>query len=261
MATAYLRPHRPIRLTALLPPPEFRPESSLVHMSGVLMKEWDDGKGGFYASTDWALDLEGIEQALHSAAGDATPVLLFGTAFGFVHWLDEMAGRSLPNLPPGSVLMETGGYKGKSRDLPREELYRSLSERVGIPLGRIVNEYGMTEMLSQFYEPVLGGTAPSEVGGRWHVGPPWVRTRILDPGDLTPAPAGDQGLLCHYDLANLDSVSAILTEDWGVAVGGGFRVLGRLLDAEPRGCSLSMEELLRVRGEGGGVHQGGGFGQ
>jgi hypothetical protein len=106
----------------------------------------------------------------------------------------------------------------------------------------------MTEMLSQFYEPVLHGmVSAEEVEGRWHVGPPWVRTRILDPRDLAPVPVGEPGLLCHCDLANLDSVSAILTEDWGVAVERGFRVLGRLLDAEPRGCSLSMEELLLAR--------------
>jgi hypothetical protein len=258
MARAYLHPDRgggdpSLRLIALLPPPESRPESSLVHMGGVLSEEWDDGKGGFFASAEWALDIESIERALRRAHEYGVAVLLLGTAFALVHWLDETAGSALPPLPEGSVLMETGGYKGKSRELPRGELYQSLSNRLGIPLGRIVNEYGMTEMLSQFYEPVLSGAAPPEVEGRWHEGPPWVRTRILDPRDLTPVPVGEPGLLCHYDLANLDSVSAILTEDWGVAVGEGFRVLGRLLDAEPRGCSLSMEELLVARGVAGSV--------
>jgi len=237
-----------VRLIALLPPPALRPESSLVHMAGVLKEEWDDGKGGFFASADWALDLEGVVRALRRANEDGVAVLLIGTAFGLVHLLDETEGNALPPLPSGSVLMETGGYKGRSRELPRQELYGSLSSRLGIPLGRIVNEYGMTEMLSQFYEPVLSGEAPDEVEGRWHEGPPWVRTQILDPSDLTPVPVGEPGLLCHYDLANLDSVSAILTEDWGVEVGKGFRVLGRLVDAEPRGCSVSMEELLAARG-------------
>jgi hypothetical protein len=217
-------------------------------MAGVLDTAWGDGKGGFYASADWALDLEGIENALQSAERDGIPVLLIGTSFALVHWLEASIERVLPSLPPNSVLMETGGYKGRSRELPRGELYRRLSERLKIPLGRIVNEYGMTEMLSQFYEPVLHGmVSAEEVEGRWHVGPPWVRTRILDPRDLAPVPVGEPGLLCHCDLANLDSVSAILTEDWGVAVERGFRVLGRLLDAEPRGCSLSMEELLLAR--------------
>jgi len=257
MAEAYLHPcgspsRSPLRLIALLPDPQARPESSLVHMAGVLKADWDDGRGGFFASADWALDLEGVEAAMRGAVSDRTPVLLLGTAFAFVHWLDASAGRSLPSLPSGSVIMETGGYKGRSREVPRAELYASLSDRLGVPLGRIVNEYGMTEMLSQFYEPVLPGDAPAEVEGRWHVSPPWVRTRILNPNDLTPVPAGEPGLLCHYDLANLDSVSGILTEDWGVAAGSGFRVLGRLLDAEPRGCSLSLEELLTARGDGGG---------
>lgn len=236
-----------IRLIALLPPPESHPESSLVHMAGVLHEAWGDGKGGFFARPDWSIDLTTVDAALGEAAGDGVPVLMIGTAFAFVHWLDESATGRPFLLPKGSVLMETGGYKGRSREVPRGELYESLSRRLGVPLERIVNEYGMTEMLSQFYEPMLEGLAPPEVDARWHVAAPWVRTRILDPGDLTPVPSGEPGLLCHLDLANLDSVSAILTEDWGVAVGGGFRVLGRLLDAEPRGCSLSMEELLRVR--------------
>lgn len=242
----------PVRVIALLPTPEAHPESSLVYMVEVLREAWDDGKGGFFASADWSLDFPSLDAALSDAARDSAPVILAGTAFGFVHLLDELAGSTTPPLPPGSVIMETGGYKGRSREVPRGELYRSLSECLGVPIGRIVNEYGMTEMLSQFYEPVLEGLAPSDVAGRWHLAPPWVRTRILDPAELSPVLPGKPGLLCHLDLANLDSVSMILTEDWGVAVEGGFRVLGRLLDAEPRGCSLSMEELMRVR-KGGAV--------
>jgi hypothetical protein len=112
----------------------------------------------------------------------------------------------------------------------------------------MVNEYGMTEMLSQFYEPVLRDERAHALSGRWHVGPPWVRTRVLDPATLDPVDPGEPGLLAHLDLANLDSVAAILTEDIGVAVHDGFRLLGRNQGAEPRGCSLAMEELLQARG-------------
>ncbi len=82
------------------------------------------------------------------------------------------------------------------------------------------------------------------LGARRHVPPPWVRTRVLDPQTLSALPDGNPGLLCHFDLANAGSVIAILTEDLGIAVDGGFQVLGRVQGAEPRGCSIAMDDLL-----------------
>jgi hypothetical protein len=158
-------------------------------------------------------------------------------------------------LPEGSRIMETGGYKGRIRALPRNELYRSLTLAFGVPVGRIVNEYGMTELLSQFYEPVLVsgsgvGKPPGDWERRFHRGPPWVRTRVLDPLTLEDAPEGEVGVLAHLDLANLGSVAAVLTEDLGRWVPGGFQLMGRSRGAEPRGCSLAMEDFLAsLRGD------------
>ena len=76
-----------------------------------------------------------------------------------------------------------------------------------------------------------------------------MRTLVLDPLSLDPVPAGEVGILAHLDLANLGSVSAILTEDLGREVVGGFQLLGRSPGAEPRGCSLSMEDFLASLGE------------
>jgi hypothetical protein len=243
------RPAPPLRVLALLPSPEDRPDSSLVHMVGVLAREWDDGGGGFYADGEWRLLDDELEGALERAAGDGVPVLLAGTAFAFVHWTDRVreGGRGVA-LPSGSRIMETGGFKGRSREVSRSELYDAMEEAFGVPTGRIVNEYGMTELLSQFWEPVLVEGGPADPEARRHVGPPWVRTRVLDPRGLTPAPPGEPGILAHLDLANLHSVSAVLTEDRGVEVEGGLRVLGRAPGAEPRGCSLTMEELLEAQG-------------
>jgi hypothetical protein len=120
----------------------------------------------------------------------------------------------------------------------------------------------MTEMLSQLYDTTLrdlagreirGGAQPGRQAGapprdRVFAGPPWVRTRVLDPVSLQPVPKGTPGLLCHHDLANLDSVAAILTEDEGVEVDGGIQLIGRIQGAEPRGCSLSMEDLTAWEG-------------
>ena len=121
-----------------------------------------------------------------------------------------------------------------------------MEARLGIPSSCVVNEYGMTELLSQFYEPVLSSPPAPALAERYHVAPPWVRTRVLDPVSLAPVRPGQPGLLCHLDLANAGSAACVLTEDMGVAVEGGFRLLGRAPGAEPRGCSLATEDLLRA---------------
>ena len=143
--------------------------------------------------------------------------------------------------------MDTGGFKGRSRTVSRSTLYAGLHERIGVPSSSMINEYGMTELLSQFYEPVLReGEAKGGLTGRRLVGPPWVRTRVLEPAELTPVPPGEEGVLCHLDLANLGSVAHVLTEDRGVDVEGGFRVLGRAIGAPARGCSLAMDEMIEA---------------
>ena len=232
-------------MISLIPSPLEVPDSSLSHMIGVVEAELAP-ETRYLVDRDGRLDEHGLRSALGGAEGAGDPVLVVGTAFAFVHLLDALAGHGIRyRLPDGSRVMETGGFKGRARTVPREELYEAIHGRLGIPPRRIVNEYGMTELLSQFYEPVLAG------GARLHRPPPWVRTRVLDPATLKPLPPGHEGLLCHFDLANLGSVCCLLTEDLGVepleAEGYGFRVLGRNSGAEPRGCSLAMDDLMTAR--------------
>ena len=238
---------------ALLPDPVDAPESSLSFMIGAVKEGLCHGLGGYFATATGGVKWRELHRALLEAESRGEPVLLVGTAFAFVHWLEKAAEQRWEvRLPPESRLMETGGFKGRSRVLSREELYAKLERSFGIPTHRMINEYGMTELLSQFYEPVLGfsGVPGTGVEGRHHVGPPWVRTRVLDPLTLEPAPDGELGILAHYDLANLGSVCGVLTEDVGRAVPGGFQLRGRNPGAEPRGCSLAMEDFLGgLRGE------------
>lgn len=231
---------------ALLPSPEEAPHSSLSRMMFDVAEALGAEGGGFFGTVEGGLREADVLAALRSAESARRPVLLAATAFGLVHWLDALArnGTRL-SLPEGSRLMETGGFKGRSREVARRDLYEALRDRIGIPADHVVNEYGMTEMLSQFYEPVLSRRgAPSAADARWHVPPPWVRTRILDPITLEPVADGAAGLLCHHDLANAGSVAVVLTEDMGVRCEDGFRLLGRAPGAEPRGCSLATEALL-----------------
>lgn len=237
-----------LRVLALLPAPAQAPESSLSFMIGEVLDSLSDGDGGFYVDASGRLDVAGLRAALGDATAEGRPVLMAGTAFAFVHWLDALAGSGHELvLPPGSRVLETGGFKGRSRTLSREDLYDALSSAHGVPVNSIVNEYGMTELLSQFYEPTLRAPHDS-VENRTHAAPPWMRTRVLDPATLDPVPSGRPGLLCHYDLANAGSVMAVLTEDMGVSDENGLRILGRAEGSEPRGCSLAMDDLLSAMG-------------
>ena len=234
-------------MISLIPSPRELPDSSLSHMIGVVEDELARDTR-YFVDRDGHLDENALRIELRGAEDLGEAVLIVGTAFAFVHLLDSLAADGTRyRLPTGSRIMETGGFKGRTRTVPRDELYDAIRLQLGIPPRWIVNEYGMTELLSQFYEPVLAG------GARLHHPPPWVRTRVLDPATLEALPAGREGLLCHFDLANLGSVCCLLTEDIGVqpreAEGGGFRVLGRNPGAEPRGCSLAMDDLMSaVRG-------------
>jgi len=234
-----------LRLLNLVPSPNEVPDSSLSFMLGEALSHLSDGDGGFFVRTNQGLDVDALGEAVTQATLEEKPIVLAGTAFAFVHWLDALAGSDCKfNLPPGSRILETGGFKGKSRTLSRPVLYEGLSKVFGVPIQWITNEYGMTELLSQFYEPMLT-TSVKSLKDRRHIGPPWMRTRVLDPNTLDPMPAGEHGILCHYDLANAGSVMAILTEDLGsLDSEGGLLIAGRLQGAESRGCSLAMDELF-----------------
>jgi hypothetical protein len=232
---------RSMPILALVPSPKRQPSSSLSHMAGRVMDACGEPGSEYCVDPETGLDVAGFHDAATKAIAEGRPALVFGTAFSFVHLVDAMdeTDRTLA-LPPGSRIMETGGFKGKAREMSRAELYSGIGRTLGVTPPWIVNEYGMTEMLSQFYDGVAGTVGEDRI----HRPPPWVRSRVLDPVSLEPVVEGETGLLCHFDLANLDSVSAVLTEDLGIASEGGLRVLGRAAGAEPRGCSIAMDDLL-----------------
>lgn len=224
----------------LTPTPAQAPHSSLAHMFGTICSEfgWHEAVFGGHvgADGDWLLDVEKLLQALEGAIAAGRPVMLLGTAFNFVHLLDHLAktNRRL-RLPTGSRVLETGGYKGRSRSLPKAELHAFIREFLAIPVTHIVCEYGMSELSSQAYDCAVGN---SENCGRVFRFPPWARAQIISPETGREVAEGETGLIRIFDLANVRSVMAIQTEDMGVRRGSGFELLGRAEMAEPRGCSL-----------------------
>jgi hypothetical protein len=234
-----------MRMASLVPPPAEAPDSSLSHMAGAVVTNFGTAESGWFVSPGGGIDGAALAGTLRAAEAEGAPVCILGTAFAFVHWLDALRESSTRfRLPEGSRVMDTGGFKGRSREVTREELYEAIGERLGVPPAWCVNEYGMTEMSSQFYDGVAGA-APAPAA-RLHAGPPWVRTQATDPETLRPLPHGETGVLRHLDLANLHSVAAIQTADLGVTSPDGFRVTGRARGAEARGCSLAMDDLLRA---------------
>jgi hypothetical protein len=194
------------------------------------------------ADGSWSLDLDAARAALELAGATRRPLALLGTAFSFVHLLDDLAANHLFfTLPAGSRALETGGYKGRSRTLPGEDLHALIRRHLGISASHIVCEYGMSELSSQAYDRVAGQAAskpgPSSMRPIFRF-PPWARARIVSPETGRETTEGGSGLIQIWDLANVYSVMAIQTEDLGVRRGDGFELIGRAEPAEPRGCSL-----------------------
>ncbi|MEO7932258.1 MAG: acyl-protein synthetase [Chthoniobacterales bacterium] len=208
----------------LTPSPEEAPHSSLSHMMGRLAQ---NESSCFYMRC-------GIleEKRLRNDIG-SEPVLLLGTALAFFN-LMEKANMAL-TLPAVSHILETGGYKGSGRSLSKEDFYGQLSEFFGVELDSILNEYGMTELSSQFYTHGLG---------RPHLSGPWIRERVVHPLTGREVAVGETGILQLFDLANIGSVLAIQTEDLAVRQESGFILLGRDPAALARGCSRSADDQL-----------------
>jgi hypothetical protein len=230
------------------PNPDLAPDSSLTWMMECVRSQYGSAGSEYYVDAG-GLCFERLVLALNDAEATGRPVLILGTAMSFAHLFDIMGkrGRSY-RLPAGSRVMETGGFKGRQREIPRERLYKMLTERLGLSEFYCVAEYGMTEMCSQFYDNVLAERARGRASAtRYKVVPPWVRTQVVDAETLEPLPPGRIGVLRHFDMANLDSVMAIQTDDLGVAGDDGFEILGRAAASELRGCSIAMDQWLTAQ--------------
>ena len=236
-------------LVILTPPPEQVPHSSLVHMFEVVRQKLvrasvpasrSEFLGKLDAGGAWTLDFAATVAALSPQVPRPAPraSLLLGTAFSFVHLLDYLAERDLRfELPVGSRVMETGGYKNRSRSMPKAELHALITERLGVPRENIICEYGMSELGSQAYDCEIHSQS-SVLNPRIFYFPPWARVQIISPETGCEVADGETGLIQILDLANVFSVAAIQTDDLGVRRGEGFELIGRVQLAEPRGCSL-----------------------
>jgi hypothetical protein len=229
-----------IRMGILFPDEALLPHSSLAHYLALAVREFGT-PDSHYLLTQQGLDMARTLAELERAQQTGEPYALLGASYSFVHLLDELQrlGKTF-RLPPGSRVLDTGGFKGQSRELSLQDFYAQLSAALGINAGQCINMYGMTELSTQFYD-AGNATLPSVKSG-----PHWIRSRVVEPLSGEELTAGEQGILAHCDLANFNSVTTLLTEDVGVAVDGGFLLLGRAQGSAAKGCSLAVEEFLQA---------------
>ena len=240
-ARAALLEELPVPLPVLVvgPSPAEMPDSSLTHMIELFVRTF--GLSATAAETYFiqgdVIDLAAFDQRVSRLLAEGREgALVLGTSFAFVHLLDAL-GEDTFRLPPKSRVMQTGGFKGRSREVDGEVLRRDIARAFDIDEADVRSEYGMTELSSQFYD------RPSP-GGRVYVEPPWARVVPVDPETLAPVADGEVGIARIEDLANVDSAFAVVTADRVRRVEGGFQLLGRLPGAAPRGCSIAIDELL-----------------
>lgn len=230
---------RRMQVVFLVQPPSERPESSLSYMGARVQRFFGDKKA-YYALDRNGLRLEALTRHLQAAQKARRPVLIFTTTFALADLVEYLAAaRTRLSLPRGSRILETGGYKGRRTEIDRPELLKRVGAWLGVPASRVVNEYGMTELTSQFYDrSLITGRALSTKGIA-----PWMRVLIIDPRTGRPVSRGRRGIIRVIDLANRGSCLAVQTEDEGRLVPGGFEVLGRRKAVDLRGCSLTFEEM------------------
>lgn len=203
---------------ALLPSYLEREGSSLVYMCDKLIQWSADERSGFY--------LNEYQQIKNIIDNNSTKkIMLIGVSFALLDFAEQM-----PFEMQHCIVMETGGMKGRRKEMLREELHQQLEK--AFQLKTIHSEYGMTELLSQAYSK----------GEGWFNCPPWMKVLIRDSSDpMSQCEVGKTGGINCIDLANLHSCSFIATQDLGkVNEFGQFAVLGRFDHADVRGCNLMV---------------------
>lgn len=214
-------PDAPTDVVGILSDPATAPDASLSHMVALF--------GPATWHFDGAVDREGLARRIADATG---PLFVGTTAFALAEWLDG----EVPALPPGSVLMTTGGFKGRVHRLDGDALFTEAQARLAPE--RLVTEYGMTELSSQ-----LWGTPATR-----YVPPAWLRCVPVEPETAEILEPYTPGQLRFVDLCNLDGPLAIETMDLGfVDDQGHVHLEGRLPGAPARGCSLTVEEAWAAR--------------
>ncbi|HEV2170984.1 MAG TPA: hypothetical protein VGR40_08555 [Candidatus Binatus sp.] len=241
---------RRMPILSIHPTAEVMAESSLAAMIGWCIEEFAT-RHVAAASRD-RVDADAAMAFLGKCQARQEPVCILGTTAAFAALCEELVARGIGiRLAAGSRMMDTGGAKGQALPMQAAEVIERAWELLGIPPAMVINEYGMTELCSQLYDATSFNCAGVvEKDERYKIAPPWLRVAARDPITLRPVPDGEIGMLTFFDLANVASVSAVMTEDLGWIEQGHIHVLGRAAGAEARGCALGIGQFSAVEATG-----------
>ena len=227
-----------MQMGILYPTIEKMPNSSLAYYLNLAKRDFGKPDSSHLIG-EVGIDFDRLIADLVRAETTRQPYALLGASFSLVHALDGLKERGFSvNLPTGSRILDTGGFKGQSRELTPNEFYNSLSNIFNVPRSHCINMYGMTELSTQFYDN--GNTDSPSVKS----GPCWANSRVVNPLTGAEVPKGVSGVLVHTDLAHVNIVTTILTEDIGIETDDGFILLGRAAGTEAKGCSMAVDEFL-----------------
>lgn len=217
-------------ILALLPSYLEQKNSSLVYMMNYLIEASGNSMSGFYLN-----NLDELIEQLKKLKSSTYKIWLLGVTYALLDLADALENQEMKNIFSefeNLMLMETGGMKGRRKEMIREDVHTVLKEKTGIKT--IHSEYGMTELMSQAY---------SKGEGKFYA-PPWMKISIRSIHDpLSNEPVGNTGAVNIIDLANISSCAFIATQDLGrMNADGSFEILGRIDNSDLRGCNLLINQ-------------------
>lgn len=248
MSDGYIFPdERKRRALMMTPPPQTAPNSAIVWGMFKCIENHTIGEPQYFMTRD-GFDVPGFVGGLKQAEAEGEPVVIMAPTFGLVHFFDACRDKDLSfKLPAGSVICDGGGYKGRSREVPKAEIFELAQQILGVEPECMINTLGMTELCAAYPDNVFRNHVKGVREPRYKPNLAWTRTVVVDPETLEALPHGEQGLLRHYCLANITTVLAVQTDDLGYEIGNGFEVIGRAKGAEARGCSIAFDEILSAQ--------------
>lgn len=237
------------RFFLVAPPPAAMPNLTMAFGITEVMNNIGRYGGKHYIGPEGLMAGE-LMADLKKCEAEGIPAAIIAPSFAMVAILDKMAeAGSRFALAPGSRTLDAGGFKGRSREISRPEMVAAIGERFGIRPEYCVNALGMSELGTQYYDNNLKNRAAGTTAPVAKENPHWAKTLVmkLDGGMnyMAPNAFGVNGALVHFDLSNFDRAVAIMTDDLGCYREGGFEISGRVREGELKGCSLTIEELLK----------------
>ena len=239
------------RILILAPSPEMAPSMGMAIGMEETRKAFGSPESRFLL--DWSgLDIQALIDAFAEAERTGVPLAMIGSTSAFVFLFNSCKARGLKfQLPAGSRIGDGGGYRGKFGELTQEDFWALADDVLGIPASHCVNVLGMAESATNYFDNTLRRAyLAKNPTSRRRVCPPWARTVAVDRKSLDVLPAGEIGLLRHYDLINVPTVLAVQTDNLGfVDADGSFQIVGRAKVENGEVSALPSERVVGPMGD------------